>query len=158
MGQLSALIADKLVAFDSAPLIYYIEEHPDYLLLVDELFDEFDSGAARGMTSVLTLHEVLIKPLRDGRLELADKYRQVLANSTNVALHLIDAPTCETAARMRAKYGWLRTPDALQIAAAITHKAEIIVTNDERWQNLTEVSVVVLRNLAESATGLEPSS
>ena len=149
MGQLSALIADKLVAFDSAPLIYYIEEHSDYLSLVDELFDAFDSGLARGMTSVLTLHEVLVKPLRDGQPEIAEKYRQALANSTNVALKLIDEATCETAARMRAKYHWLRTPDALQIATAITHQADVIVTNDQKWRNLTEGNVVVLSSLAE---------
>ena len=31
MGQLTTLISGKLDAFDTAPLIYYIEEHPDYL-------------------------------------------------------------------------------------------------------------------------------
>jgi hypothetical protein len=31
VGQLASLIAGKLVAFDTGPLIYYIEEHPDYL-------------------------------------------------------------------------------------------------------------------------------
>jgi len=31
VGQLNSLITGKLVAFDSAPLIYYIEEHPEYL-------------------------------------------------------------------------------------------------------------------------------
>ena len=55
MGQLTTLITGKLVAFDTAPLIYYIEEHPDYLTLADELFEAFDTGATRGMTSVLTL-------------------------------------------------------------------------------------------------------
>lgn len=49
MGQLTPLIAGKLVAFDTGPLIYYIEEHPDYLSPADELFGAFDSGAARGI-------------------------------------------------------------------------------------------------------------
>ena len=87
MGQLTSLITGKLVAFDSAPLIYYIEEHAEYLAIADELFGLLDSGAARGMTSVLTLEEVLVKPLKEGRAELADQYRQVLTNSTNITLH-----------------------------------------------------------------------
>jgi hypothetical protein len=30
------------VAFDTGPLIYYIEEHPDYLAVADELFGALD--------------------------------------------------------------------------------------------------------------------
>jgi len=59
VGQLTSLISGRLIAFDTGPLIYYIEEHPDYLSRADELFSALDSGAALGMTSVLTLQEVL---------------------------------------------------------------------------------------------------
>jgi hypothetical protein len=47
VGKLTTLIDGKLVAFDTAPLIYYIEEHPEYLPLADELFDIFDSLSLR---------------------------------------------------------------------------------------------------------------
>jgi len=90
VGKLTTAISGKLVAFDTAPLIYYIEEHPDYLPIVDELFNAFDAGDASGTTSVLTMHEVLVKPLRDGRQDIADKYREVLTNSANVTVHAID--------------------------------------------------------------------
>jgi hypothetical protein len=43
VGQLTSLISGKLVAFDTGPLIYYIEEHPDYLSRADELFSALDS-------------------------------------------------------------------------------------------------------------------
>jgi hypothetical protein len=46
VGQLTSLITGKLIAFDTGPLIYYIEEHPDYLSRADELFSALDSGAA----------------------------------------------------------------------------------------------------------------
>ena len=56
MGELTNLIAGKLVAFDTAPLIYYIEEHPHYLPIVDELFNAFDwrCDDTRGHTVCLT--------------------------------------------------------------------------------------------------------
>ena len=66
MGKLAPFITGRLVAFDTAPLIYYIEENPLYLPLVDELFDTIDSDTSTGITSVLTLQEVLVKPLREG--------------------------------------------------------------------------------------------
>jgi len=93
---------------------------------------------------------VLVKPLRDGRLDLADNYRQVLTNSANVALEVIDESICESAAQLRAKYLWLRTPEALQIATAVRHGAEIMVTNDEGWKRSTELEVTVLRDLLGS--------
>jgi len=110
MGQLAPLIAGRAVAFDTAPLIYYLEEHPTYLSLVDELFDAIDAGNANGMTSVLTLLEVLVKPLRDGRSQIADEYRQLLTRSSNLKLHPIDEAVCQNAASLRASHAWLRTP------------------------------------------------
>jgi predicted nucleic acid-binding protein len=99
------------------------------------------------MTSVLTMHEVLVKPLRVGHHDIADKYREVLTNSANVTLHAIDLSICGIAASLRAKYKWLRAPDALQIGTAIGLGAPIIVTNDQRWSQVTEVGVLVLRDL-----------
>jgi predicted nucleic acid-binding protein len=116
------------------------------LAAADELFGALDSGAAQGMTSVLTLQEVLVKPLRESRGDLAEKYRQVLTSSANVRLYDVDQSICETAARLRAKYIWLRTPDALQLATAIRHDAQIVLTNDDRWRLVTEIMVFVLKD------------
>ena len=146
MGQLTPLIAGRTVAFDTAPLIYYLEEHPAYLPLVDELFDAIAAGSASGMTSVLTLLEVLVKPLREGRSDIADEYRQLLTGSFNLKLHPIDEAVCHRAASLRATHTWLRTPDALQLATALEYRADVIVSNDERWKVLNEISVIVLKD------------
>jgi predicted nucleic acid-binding protein len=146
VGQLTPLITGKLVAFDTGPLIYYIEEHPDYLSLSDELFSALDRGTARGITSVLTLQEVLVKPLREGRRDVAEQYRQVLTNSANVRLYDFDQAICETAAGLRAKYIWLRTPDAIQLATALINDAQVVITNDEKWRAVSEVAVLVLKD------------
>jgi predicted nucleic acid-binding protein len=98
------------------------------------------------MTSVLTLQEVLVKPLRENRQDLADKYQQLLTNSTNVTLYEVDQAICKMAARLRAKYLWLRTPDALQLGTAMTHNAQVVITNDEHWRAVSEVVVLVLKD------------
>ncbi len=144
MGRLTPLITGKTVAFDTSPLIYYIEQNPQYQAAVDDLFVAIDSGAAKGMTSVLTLLEVLVQPLHSGRLDLASQYRQVLENSRGIRLLPVLAETCEASARLRAKYDWIRTPDAIQVAAALQNGAEAIVTNDARWRRLTEIPVLIL--------------
>jgi predicted nucleic acid-binding protein len=78
--------------------------------------------------------------------DIADQYREVLKNSINITLTNIDATVCEKAADIRAKYTWLRTPDALQIASAILHNADVIITNDDKWKRVTELQIVVLQD------------
>ena len=43
------------VALDTAIFIYFIEEHPTYLPLVEPLFQAVDAGERRATTSALTL-------------------------------------------------------------------------------------------------------
>jgi predicted nucleic acid-binding protein len=90
---------------------------------------------------------VLVKPMRESADDVADKYREILTNSANIDLHPIWADVSETAAKLRSQYTWLRTPDAIQIATAIEHGADTIVSNDDRWKRISEIEVIVLQDL-----------
>jgi predicted nucleic acid-binding protein len=85
--------------------------------------------------------------MRDGQEDIADQYREILTGSENINLYPIGETVCETAADLRSKYSWLRTPDAIQVATAITHQAATIVTNDERWKRIAEIEIIVLGDL-----------
>ena len=56
-----------VVELDTAPLIYFIEEHPVYLPLFHPFFEAVDRGDLQVVTSTLTLTEVLAYPYRRGR-------------------------------------------------------------------------------------------
>jgi len=86
VGELTQAIQGKLVFFDGAPLIYYIEQHPRFLRVAQELLEGLDGGTARGVTSVLTLVEVLTKPFRDGREDIAREYREVVTEAVGITL------------------------------------------------------------------------
>lgn len=58
----------------------------------------------------------------------------------------IDLNVAERAAELRARYG-LRTPDALQIAAALSSGCEAFLTNDAKLQRVTELRKLVLDTL-----------
>ena len=73
-----------IVGLDTAPLIYFIEENPTYLPIVRRFFEAVDRGEFRAVTSVLTLTEVLIHPLRHGDHNLADQYRRILLHASQV--------------------------------------------------------------------------
>jgi predicted nucleic acid-binding protein len=103
----------KTVGLDTAPLIYFIEEHATYLEALKEFFETVDKGEVNVVTSTITLTEVLVHPLRSHNMDLAAEYREILLNS-NIATVDISSDIAEYGALLRSQYN-LRTPDALQI-------------------------------------------
>ncbi len=54
---------DQIVGLDTALLIYFIEENPNYLDITDVFFEAMFRGEFSVVTSVLTITEVLVYPL-----------------------------------------------------------------------------------------------
>lgn len=119
------------VAVDTAPFIYLIERHHDYLPLVRPMFEAADADSLELVTSGLTLLEVLVVPLRDGRQGLAQRYEAILTRSRGVRMVELGLPVLKTAAMLRARHG-VATPDALQLAAGLLSGCRVFVTNDRR--------------------------
>jgi predicted nucleic acid-binding protein len=134
------------IGFDTAPFIYFMERHPRYVNIVRDLFERVDHGSITGYTSAVTLTEVLTVPKRQGNRDMANAYIALLTNSRHFMLLAIDAAIAEHAAELRGRYG-LRTPDALQIAAALQTGCQGFVTNDKALKHVTELSILVLDEL-----------
>jgi len=111
------VLKGKTVGLDTAPLIYFIEENPKYIEIVKLFFEEMDKGQFLVVTSIITLLEVLVHPLRINNKELAAEYRDILLNSKLVTVEVTTAIS-EQAAQLRATHN-IRTPDAIQISAAL---------------------------------------
>ncbi len=54
------------VGVDTVVFIYFIEEHPQFLPLIEPPFRAVDDGRMELITSALTLLEVLVVPYRTG--------------------------------------------------------------------------------------------
>jgi len=81
---LKRYFANKTIFLDTAPLIYYIEEHPAFVQSLNELFVEGE-----------------------------------------------------------------KTPDAIQLAAAIHHATDCFLTNDKRLKPIREANVILLDEINE---------
>ena len=147
MGLMGDLGAGR-VALDTAIFIYVIEEHPRFLPLLDPLFKEADRGARELVTSALTLMEVLIVPYRAGQRVLADRYEALLTRSRGVRLVDLTRDQLRAAAQLRATTG-VKTPDALQLVAAISAGCHSFLTNDRR---LPTIPGLKIRQLASYLT------
>jgi hypothetical protein len=60
----SALANVTQIGLDTAPIIYYIEEHPTFLPIVSPVFGMIDAGTLYAVTSTITVAEVSVMPLR----------------------------------------------------------------------------------------------
>lgn len=134
------------VAFDTAPIIYFVEANPNYDTLVTAIFQRVENGEIRGVTSVISLCEVLVHPIRHQNLNLKNRYRDILQKSPNFLTKLIDSSIAERAAELRAKYN-LRTPDALQIATALENNCEAFLCNDKSLKRVMELKILILDEL-----------
>ena len=135
-----------VVGLDTAPLIYFIEENPAYLPIVRPFFEALDRGHFRVTTSILTLTEVLVHPLRNGDRLLAEQYRRILLRAPHLSIEPVSEGVAERAAKLRASHG-LRTPDAIQMASALHMAASSFLTNDVRLPSLPSLKVLVLNQL-----------
>lgn len=130
----------ETVGLDTAPLIYFIEENPLYIKAVRLFFEAMDKGNFTVVTSAVTLLEVLVHPLRCNNKELAAEYRDILLNSRLMMLEVSNA-IAEQAAQLRATHN-IRTPDAIQISAALNAGATHFFTNDIRLPEIPSIRIL----------------
>jgi predicted nucleic acid-binding protein len=136
-------LAPGPVGVDTAAFIYLIEEHSRFLPALLPLFAAADRGRRQLVTSALTLFEVLVVPYRAGNRDLADRYERLLTTSRGVRMVDVTRDELRAAAQLRAATG-VKTPDALQLAAALAGGCRTFVTNDRRLPPLPGLRILQL--------------
>ncbi|HLU10353.1 MAG TPA: PIN domain-containing protein [Oceanobacillus sp.] len=111
---------------------------------VRDIFRQIDQGKFEGVSSMITLVEVLTQPLKMGNSTLEMEYRNILMRSRHFSLLPISVGIAERAAQLRAHYN-LKTPDALQVFAAIDAQCDAFLTNDLGLKRVQEINVLLIR-------------
>ncbi|MSP62903.1 MAG: type II toxin-antitoxin system VapC family toxin [Myxococcales bacterium] len=144
MGLIRDLAAGP-IGIDTVAFIYFIEEHPTFLRLVEPIFAGIDRGRWEGVTSSLTLLETLVVPYRTGNQALAERYEAILTRSRGLRLVGLDLAVLRAASQLRATFP-IKTPDALQMAAALSAGCTTFVTNDRHLPDVPGLRILLLRN------------
>lgn len=147
MGLLSE-IGSGPVALDSSIFIYFIEKNPRYRLAVRPIFQAMTEGRLEAVTSGLTLLETLVVPLRAGNTVLAQAYERFLTWGLGLRLVPLDENLLRAAAHVRAVTR-LKTPEALQIASALSAGCSAFLTNDRRIPSMRGLRVLQLEDYPE---------
>ncbi len=147
-------LAGTTVGLDTSPFIYYVEANPAYTAVIDPFFDALDRGELRVVTSIVTMLETEVRPVRNGDTALVARYDELLLHTLHIDTLDVTTAVVREATRLRARYN-LRTPDALQIATALHAGASAFLTNDQRLAVVPDITVLVLDALRAERTGTE---
>jgi predicted nucleic acid-binding protein len=138
------------VALDTAVFIYFIEEHPRFLPVVEPVFSAVAGARLEAITSGITLLETLVLPYRSGNAGLAERYEILLTQSRGIRFVDLDRALLRGAAHLRALFP-VRTPDALQLAAALATGCTAYLTNDRTLPRIPGLEILQLNSYATSS-------
>lgn len=131
---------------DSAPVIYYVEQHPRYIDTVAIIFEAIDAGTVEAITSPITLAESLVIPYRLNLVSVQQAFLDVIVQSNHTQCMPIDHGESRLAAELRASYH-LSLADALQVAVALRAGCDAFLTNDMGLRRVAEIRMLVLDDL-----------
>lgn len=134
------------VGIDTSPFIYAAENHPVYAVAAKDIFIWIATERSLGITSTLTMTELLVLPYRSGRAHDAEALFAAAIQMPNIEWLSPSLGVADRAARARALYR-LRTLDAIQLATALTREATGFITNDKAFQRVTDLEILLLDDL-----------
>lgn len=137
------LIDSEKLFLDTAPVIYYVENNPNYYSLVNLVFNKIDLGLLRGVTSPITLSECLVYPYKLGLSSLQQDFIDLIISGKNIEFIRIDEEIAKQASQLRAKYN-LALLDSLQLSVALISQCNVFLTNDIQLKRVNELKIVVL--------------
>ncbi|MBI3195443.1 MAG: PIN domain-containing protein [Ignavibacteriae bacterium] len=138
------LIQAGKIFIDTSPFIYFVEAHPKYGLLAKEIFDTVQAGDCKAYSSVVTLTEVLPKPLQVGNNNVVKKFKEMFVSTNSFSIVDITYSIAERAGMLRGKYTGLKTVDALQLSGALAMNVNVFITNDKQLKQINEITILVL--------------
>ena len=132
---------NTLVTVDTAPIIYLLEDHPQFAEKFLPLFQQIEAGRIQAVVSPVTIAEVVAGPLSSGNEILASRYFNVLTSGTHWIVQELNAELSFLAARIRIRYH-LKLPDAIQIATAVYTGSAALITHDRDFREVDEIKIL----------------
>jgi uncharacterized protein len=124
---------------DAAPIIYLVEQVQPYATAVRS---KLSAQGLSLITSELTRLECRVKPLRNGNAALLQDFDDYFVNTVAEIVPLT-RDVIDRATDIRAQFNF-KTPDAIQLAAAVSAGCTTFLTNDHRLGRFTAITVEVI--------------
>ena len=136
----------SVIGLDTSLFIYHLEDHPRYSPLTEIIFNALEKGINKGVTSYLTLMEILVKPKTEGLPQVARDYEYYLTTFPNLTFYEMGLDVARKASDVRSA-DRIKAPDAIQLATAILYGATAFLTNDKIFERVKGVDILILDKL-----------
>jgi len=130
------------VFLDTNVLIYFIENPPSWGPRAVARLVVLGAAGDTPVVSDLTRMECRVKPLKTGDIALLAAFDGFFV-SPGLEVVGLTAAVCDRPTLLRAGHNF-KTPDALQLAAAIVHGCDRFLTNDKRLSACKDIPIEVL--------------
>ncbi|MBQ6350682.1 MAG: type II toxin-antitoxin system VapC family toxin [Methanobrevibacter sp.] len=131
------------VFVDTTPIIYFLDQDPNFGDKAKAIFTEILSTGKQIFTSTVTCTEYLVYPYRTGNQEKIDVFFEFVQNE-EIPLVPLTVNVAERAAKIRALYAGFKAMDAVQLATAVETGCDIFLTNDKQLKQFREVTCVTV--------------
>ncbi len=108
---------------------------------------DMEEGRIEALTSTLTLTEILTQPYRLGKEELVLKFYSLFTTYPHLTWVPLSLNISDLAAKIRAEHN-LKTPDAIQIATALSSGATGFICNDRVFLRIKDIECLILGDRA----------
>jgi len=134
------------IFIDTAPFIYLIEKHPEFIDPIKRYFTELYIDQVELVTSVITLSEFGVKPQKEGKSELIQQFEEFIEK---VGIKMVDVNKhhARESYKFRSRYQFLKGMDSLQIGVAKLEDCDKFLTNDIKLSKIKEIEIVLVKDL-----------
>lgn len=133
----------KLIGLDTNIFSYHFHNHPHFVRFTDIVFNNFNQDQAKGITSIITLTELLSAKVSPSKLKIL---QQAFQTTPNLTVSEVNHDIALEAAKIRRKYNF-RVPDSIQLATAKLGKAKAFITNDQRLKVFKGLKIILLSEI-----------
>lgn len=140
MGFLNKKLFNKKIGLDTSILIDFIAAEKKRQKELARLLGKSKYIIA----SYILLAESTVRFWKDKNkdmIEIIEKLPDVIDNFEYVDFSVSEA---HYTAYLRSQYAWLKTPDAMHVATAITYQCDYFLTCDKKLKKIKEIPVVVI--------------
>jgi predicted nucleic acid-binding protein len=135
------------VFWDTNLFIYLFEDGGERADRVAALRSRMLERRDELLTSTLTIGEILVKPMRAGRDDLARQYEQRIGEGATIVPFDIAAARAYATVRTNPA---IKGPDAIQLACAAAARSNLFITNDDRLSEHTVPGIDFIVSLARA--------
>jgi len=107
-------------------------------------------NSIKGLTSIITVTEVLTAPFKEKKDELVEYYLNIFSQTPQLSILLPFFQTSIEAAKIRAEYNF-NTPDAYQLALAKEAGCKSFLTNDKNLKKFKRFKILILDEFMTSS-------